>query len=127
MNTAVLRTRSRRVGLLVSGIIALSLADLALTIHTASTAGLYEANPIARFVIEQSDGPIGLIAFKIASVGFVAAVLFGLRRRRSAEFGAVLSFFILAWVSITWIRYLSIMSGIDPVMLDASDPQLMRL
>lgn len=49
------RRRSRRVIVLLAAIIVLSAADLAITLFHLKTMGMMEANPIARFLIEQTS------------------------------------------------------------------------
>lgn len=97
--------RPRRVLVLLGVILALSLADLALTLTYVTEIGLIEDNPMARMVL-RAGGPALLIAAKLGSVGFSAGVLLWARRRGIAEAAAVLGAVVMIWVTARWIGYI---------------------
>lgn len=98
------RGRSIRVTCLVIACLAMSAADLIMTLTHATMIGFAEANPIARMVMD--SGSTGLVtAWKIATLTVAAGILFGLRKTRTGELGAWLSVVILLWLMARWSVY----------------------
>lgn len=97
--------RSRRVLLLVAGIILLSLGDLAVTVAFLKAEWMLEANPIAAALIRSTQSAWALAAFKAASVGICVAVLLRLRRHRICEVAAWAGMAILSATAIMWGSY----------------------
>lgn len=97
--------RSRRVVILLVGIVVLSLADLIITMAHLTTIGMAEANPVARWVIEWTGSPISLVLFKFATVGICVILLYRVRDRVQGEIAAWLAVAILACMSIMWFSY----------------------
>jgi hypothetical protein len=97
--------RSRRVLLLVGGIILLSMGDLVVTVAFLQAQWMLEANPIAAALIRSTQSPWALAAFKAASVGIFAAVLLRLRRHRVCEVAAWAGMAILAATAVMWSNY----------------------
>jgi hypothetical protein len=100
--------RSRRVAVLVAGIILLSLADLVITIAYLRANFMFEANPIAAHLIRSTQSPWALAAFKMATVGICVFLLLKLRRYRAGEVAAWCAVGILAVMSVMWNRYAAI-------------------
>ena len=100
-----LEHRSRRVILLIVGIVVLSLGDLAITLVHLKSRGMMEANPVAAWIIAHSDSGVLLTAYKVATVAICAGLLFGLRRHVEGEIGAWCAVAILAMVSFHWYQY----------------------
>lgn len=99
--------RSRRVVLLLLGILLLSIGDLVATITHLQTIGMEEVNPIARMIIEVTRSAWGLIIYKMATVLICLALLYRLRLHRSGEVAAWCGLVILAVLSIYWGHYTS--------------------
>ena len=97
--------RSRRVVLMVAGIVALSLADLVITLAFLSANSMMEANPIAMWLIEYTQSAWTLSAFKAASVGVCVAVLLRFRRHMAGELAAWCAVAILAVMAVMWREY----------------------
>lgn len=99
------RLRSRRVVLLVAGIILLSLADLFITLAYLRANWMMEANPIAVFLIKNTQSPWALAAFKGVTVGTCVMLLYKLRRHLAGEVAAWCAVGILTVLSLMWHNY----------------------
>ncbi len=99
------RDRSRRVILLIVGVVVLSLADLLVTLLHLKSRGLMEANPIAAWIIGHTGSVPLLAAFKAVTVGVCVGLLYRLRRHVEGEVAAWCAVMILAVVSFSWCRY----------------------
>ncbi|MEM9084088.1 MAG: hypothetical protein AAGB34_10875, partial [Planctomycetota bacterium] len=63
-----------------------------------------EMNPLARFIVGFGS-PALLIAFKMASIAVTCGSLYFVRNFRLGEIGAVISFVVLAVLSLQWAQY----------------------
>ena len=117
MNQARLRDRSRRVILLIVGIIVLSLGDLLITLTCLTSTGMIEANPIAEFLIRQTGSIAVLIAYKTLTVAVCAGLLFRLRRHVEGEAAAWCAMLILAMASLHWYQYSREFDGLADIEL----------
>ncbi len=99
------RDRSRRVVLLIVGIVVLSLADLGVTLLHLKSRGMMEANPVAAWIIGHTGSSVLLTAYKVLTVAICAGLLFRLRRHGEGEIGAWCALLILAAVSFQWYQY----------------------
>lgn len=97
-------SRSRRVCLLLAGVLVMSLADLDMTLAYARSVGLMEENPLARLVMTYGSAWV-LALWKIASVGLCLFILYKARRTRYAEIAAWICFAVLVWLSVRWTTY----------------------
>ena len=102
--TPVQRRRALRVWLLVATIIVLSVADLYMTLAHLRSAGMGEANPLARIVISYQS-PLLLSAWKCACVALASLILILARFRRSGEAACWLCCLVLTALTIHWMRY----------------------
>ena len=108
------RDRSRRVILLIVGVMVLSLADLLVTLLHLKSRGMMEANPIAAWIIGHTGSVSLLAVYKVATVGVCVGLLYRLRRHVEGELAAWCAVMILAMVSLNWYRYtLEINSLVD--------------
>jgi hypothetical protein len=96
--------RSRRVSVLLTAVLLISLADLDMTLAYATSGGMIEANPIARAVMSYGSSGV-LAAWKLASVALCVGILFRTRARRSAEIATWVCFLMLVWLSFRWEKY----------------------
>ncbi len=96
--------RRVRIGWMLLGIMALSAFDLWMTLAHLSAGTLIEQNPIVRALIAHA-GPAALVAWKALSVGTTTSILLGARRHCSAEIGAIVARFVLAWLTVRWVQY----------------------
>jgi hypothetical protein len=99
------RDRSRRVILLIVGIVVLSLADLAVTLLHLKSRGMMEANPVAAWIIANTGSGTLLTAYKLLTVAVCVGLLFRLRGHVEGEVGAWCAIVILAVVSFHWYQY----------------------
>ncbi len=109
------RNRSRRVILLIVGIVVLSLGDLVITVTCLTTTGMIEANPVADFIIRQTGSVAVLAAYKALTVAICVGLLFRLRRHVEGEVAAWCAILILAVLSLHWYHYVNEFEGLTDV------------
>ncbi len=97
--------RDARVLLLLTGVLIMSLADLALTLLCLSGPGMPEDNPIARWIISLGS-PAALVAFKLACLLLASLVLYKARHTTAAEIGLWIAFAVLTWLSFRWLAFI---------------------
>lgn len=122
--------RERRVLLLLAGVILLSLADLLVTLMHLQSIGMVESNPLAAYLIQATDSPWALAAFKGLTVIVCVALLYKARHHLQGEIASWLAVSILVGVSVMWhyyaeandhpdaVRIAQIINGDDWLMLD---------
>lgn len=98
-------SRSRRVLILLVGIIILSIADLIITLTHLEGLGMAEANPLARFIINGTGSPVSLVSYKLLTVLVCVALLFKVRKHLQAEIAAWCALGILSCMSAMWFTY----------------------
>ena len=98
------RRRALRVWLLLLTIIVLSFADLYMTLAHLRSAGMGEANPLARLVISYQS-PLILSLWKCACVALACLILVLARFRRSGEIACWVSCAVLTVLTIHWMQY----------------------
>jgi hypothetical protein len=96
--------RPARVAALLVAVIAMSLADLYMTLAHLLHFGMIEANPLARRIMETGT-PAEIIIWKLTTVLVAVGILFAFRRRRAAEIGALVCFIALGWLTAHWLTY----------------------
>jgi hypothetical protein len=96
--------REHRVIALLAAVVILSLADLFMTLTHAMSVGMLEQNPVARLIMAYGN-PQALVAWKLLTVGFAVWVMYRLRRRPSAEIGALFCVVVLTWLTCRWVKY----------------------
>jgi hypothetical protein len=111
--------RAHRVAFLLLITVVLSLADLLATLWCMSTVGMYEANPLVRYLAACPYPGLAIGTFKLASVAVSVGLVLPLRRRAAALLGAWIMVAVLAWLTIQWARYGAVMG--DPEMLVAAE------
>jgi hypothetical protein len=109
--------RARRVALLLTGIVLLSLADLVITLVFLRSTGMMEANPLAALVIRSTGSSWSLACFKILTVTVCVALLFKLRLKLASEIAAWCGLAVLAFMSLQWHQYASHVDGVQGAML----------
>lgn len=115
-------TRSFRVITLVTMIAVMSVVDLYLTILYVTHTGMSEANPLARAMMGYQS-PTILALWKLATVVLSLGILVVIRKKRSAEIGAWIECFVLAWLMVHWTGYIDL-SAEMPDRLVEGDPRL---
>lgn len=96
--------RARRVLLLTVAIVAMSIADLIITLGYLRSGGMGEANPLARWVMNYGSANV-LIVWKGLTVATACGIFIATRRARAAEIGAWSCCLVLTWLSVRWIAY----------------------
>lgn len=94
----------RRTLLLVLAASLMGLADLACTLTYMRGIGMFEINPIARWMIE-IGGARQLILFKLFTIALSAGTLFLCRRYRGTEKFAWMCAIIMLVLTIQWMYY----------------------
>ena len=117
--TAVEQRRALRVWLLIATIIVLSIADLYMTLAHLRSAGMGEANPLARMVISYQS-PALLSLWKCACVGLAALILILARFRRSGEVACWTCCVVLTALTIHWLNYSTEAAGLTRQINDMS-------
>ena len=105
---------------LLLGIIALSIADLVVTITHLKTIGMAEANPIAAYLIRATNSTWILAAYKLATVGISVTLLYLARRHRVGEIATWSALAILVAMSVSWHNYASYVDDLEHVRLAES-------
>lgn len=105
VNHNVESARSRRVVILLGGIVVLSVLDLVMTLAYLLTIGMQEANPIAAMVIESTNSALSLTCFKLLTLLIAGWCIFRIRTHTSGEAAAWVCLAILVALSIQWHFY----------------------
>lgn len=118
----LLRRRAFRVVALIAAGWVLGLADLVLTLTYLMNVGLFEGNPLARWIIAFGS-PWLVVGFKLGSMVVSSGILFWQRRRWQAELGAILAVVVLARLTMQWMGYIAFASDMTHAMsIAAADP-----
>ena len=96
--------RPKRVLYLLSAVILMSIADLAITLVWVTEIGLAESNPLARWVIAQGSAEL-LAVWKMITILPAVLVFACLRDKPVAEFGSIVAALVLAAVTVHWYAY----------------------
>ncbi|MGD1917059.1 MAG: DUF5658 family protein [Phycisphaerales bacterium] len=105
--------RARRVNLFLTAIVLLSLADLAMTLDHMTGAGMYESNPLARFILQWGT-PASLAMFKCMTLLLGSWLLWRARRSVAGEIGAIVCMVVLTWLMFRWNDYSAQMAELTP-------------
>lgn len=92
--------------ILASAIAAMSAVDLYLTLLYLTHAGMSEANPFARAVIELQS-PQVLALWKALTVSLSLGIFYLVRHTRSAELGAWIGVTVLGVLMTHWVHYIN--------------------
>lgn len=97
-------------------VVAMSIADLSMTLIHATSIGMQEENPIARLLM-QYGGICSICIWKVGTVAIGVFILWRVRRYACAEIGAWICFAILAALCFHWASYNSQISGLTSEVL----------
>lgn len=98
-------SRSRRVMVVLIGVVALSLADLIATLTHLRTVGMVEANPIAWFIIDSTGSALSLTCYKLLTVAICVLLLYRLRHSIQSEVGSWVCLLVLVTLTVYWGHY----------------------
>lgn len=107
---------------LLLAVVALSLADLIVTLIHLKTVGLVEANPLARWIINTTGSTWALAAFKGATVATCVALLYRLRHHIEGEIASWCAVGILVGMCFLWHGYTHTMLDPNEVILAQGEP-----
>jgi len=97
--------RGRRVAILLAAITLLSLGDLYMTLTYATSSGMFESNPLARFIMSFGS-PVLVASWKLGSMLLACSIFYWARRSRYAEMGVWGCTLVLAWLTFHWGAYM---------------------
>ncbi|MFI4873212.1 MAG: DUF5658 family protein [Phycisphaerales bacterium JB058] len=118
----LLRSRPFRIVLLIAIGWVLGLTDLAMTLTYLMNVGMFEGNPLARWVIAMGS-PAIVAAFKLTTMIISSSILFWQRRRWQAEIGAILAVIVLGQLTFQWFGYIDMSSDMThAITIVAADP-----
>ena len=100
---ATAQSRSRRVLLLVIALWLLNIFDLICTMSVHDLGPFYEANPIARRMLQY---PMLVVAYKLFMVAFATTVLLIYRRRRFVELACWCICTVYFTLGLLWLHHL---------------------
>lgn len=114
--------RDARISCILLAILAMSLADLSMTLIHATSIGMQEENPIARLLMRYG-GICSICIWKAGTVAIGVFILWRIRHHRCAEVGAWLCFAILAALCFHWASYNAQLSSLtsEVLSLEKSD------
>lgn len=118
----LLGSRAFRVVTLVAVGWVLGITDLVLTLTYLMNVGLFEGNPLARWVIALGS-PLIVALFKLATMVASSSILLWQRRRWQAEVGAILAVLVLGKLTLAWMSYIDFSSELThAITIAATDP-----
>ena len=97
--------RSERVTWLLGGVIVLSLIDLILTISYLTSVGMSEGNPIAAWLVTETNSIWPLALYKAITVSICVTLLYRTRYRSQSEVASWCAMLILVALSVWWNQY----------------------
>ena len=114
--------RSFRVFVLLSIALVLGLADLTLTLTYLTNVGMFEGNPMARWIIAIGS-PVVVVLFKMATIFISSSILYWQRRNWRGELGAWLIVLVLGYLTLHWFNYIAFSSDMtEAIVVMAADP-----
>lgn len=96
--------RGVRVAMLLAAIIAMSFADLWMTLTYATTTGMMEMNPIAHFIM-QTGSVAAISSWKLVTAGLGVLILYLTRTSKCCEFGAWVCFTGMILLMAHWSHF----------------------
>ncbi|MEL7483646.1 MAG: DUF5658 family protein [Planctomycetota bacterium] len=102
----LLLTRPARVFYLVVAAWLMGLADLSITMTYLMSVGMWEGNPVARFIIGLGS-PTIVVAFKLCTMLVTSWIVLAQRRRWQAEMVAWISVAVLGVLTAHWLNYIA--------------------
>ncbi|MBX3390920.1 MAG: hypothetical protein KF691_15835 [Phycisphaeraceae bacterium] len=108
--------RDSRFACILLAILAMSLADLSMTLIHATSIGMQEENPIARLLMRYG-GICSICVWKAGTVAIGVFILWRIRHHRCSEVGAWLCFSILAALCFHWASYNAQLSSLTNEVL----------
>jgi hypothetical protein len=104
LDCPALRSRIRRINLVLLAVVLMGLADLAYTLTYMRGSGMVEANPIARKMIEIGSAQ-QLVLYKLLTLVICCGAIYFCRRTRQAELGAWICCLVMFGLTLHWVNY----------------------
>lgn len=105
----LVRSRVRRINLVLLAVVLMGLADLAYTLTYMRGSGMIEANPIARAMIEIGAAR-QLVLYKLLTLVVCCGAIYVCRKTRQAELGAWICCSVMLLLTFHWVNYNAMMS-----------------
>ncbi|MEL6904769.1 MAG: DUF5658 family protein [Planctomycetota bacterium] len=119
---SLLLTRPARVFYLVVAAWLMGLADLSITMTYLMSVGMWEGNPVARFIIGLGS-PTLVVAFKLCTMLTTSWIVLAYRTRWQAEMVAWLSVVVLGLLTAHWVNYIAFAESRPEILTSVSfDP-----
>lgn len=100
----LLRSRARRINLVLVSVVLMGLADLAYTLTYMRGSGMIEANPIARAMVEIGSAR-QLVLYKLLTLAICCGAIYFCRRAKQAEVGAWICCIVMFALTLHWVNY----------------------
>lgn len=84
----------------------MGLADLSITMTYLMSVGMWEGNPVARYVIGLGS-PTVVVAFKLGTMLITSWIVLAQRRRWQAEMIAWITVIVLGALTVHWYNYIA--------------------
>ena len=102
----------------------LLLVDLVVTLSYMTSGGMFEANPLVRWLVDSTQSAWVIVGWKVLSVASCATLLYGVRYHRITEYAAWALVAVLIWLTVQWILYANAAATLDPATLARLGPKL---
>ncbi|MFI4870195.1 MAG: DUF5658 family protein [Phycisphaerales bacterium JB061] len=122
----MMQDRPFRVILLLSIAWVLGITDLAMTLTYLMNIGMFEGNPLARWIIA-TGSPYIVSGFKLVTMVASSSILFWKRHSWQSEIGAWIAVIVLARLTLHWFDYIAgtsnmtyaiALASVDPTQCD---------
>lgn len=122
----LMQDRPFRVLLLLAVAWVLGIADLAMTLTYLMNIGMFEGNPLARWIIAWGS-PYVVAGFKLLTMIVSSSILFWKRRSWQSEVGCWIAVFVLGRLTLHWFEYIAgtsnmtyaiALASVDPTQCD---------
>lgn len=104
LDCPALRSRVRRINLVLLAVVLMGLADLAYTLTYMHGSGMVEVNPIARKMVEIGQAQ-QLVLYKLLTLVICCGAIYFCRRTKQAEIGAWICAVVMFALTMHWVNY----------------------
>jgi hypothetical protein len=104
LDCPLVRSRARRINLVLLAVVLMGLADLAYTLTYMRGSGMIEANPIARAMVEIGSAR-QLVLYKLLTLVICCGAIYSCRTTKQAELGAWICCGVMLLLTFHWVNY----------------------
>jgi len=104
LDCPLVRSRVRRINLVLLAVVLMGLADLAYTLTYMRGSGMIEANPIARAMVEIGSAR-QLVLYKLLTLVICCGAIYSCRKTKQAERGAWICCGVMLMLTFHWVNY----------------------